>query len=37
MGEQGKLLAEVARLVDAGSIRTTAHANYGPINTANLR
>jgi zinc-binding alcohol dehydrogenase family protein len=37
MQEQGKLLAEVAALVDAGRIRTTANANYGVINAANLR
>ena len=36
MGEQGKLLAEVAALVDAGRIRTTAGAHYGAINAANL-
>lgn len=37
MDEQGKLLAEVAALVDAGRIRTTANANFGSINAANLR
>lgn len=37
MAEQGKLLAEVAALVDAGRIRTTANVNCGPINAANLR
>ena len=37
MGEQGKLLAEVARLVDSGRIRTTADAHFGAINAANLR
>ena len=37
MAEQGKLLAEVAALVDAGRIRTTASANYGQINAENLR
>ncbi len=37
MDEQGKLLAEVAALVDAGRIRTTANANFGAINAANLR
>jgi zinc-binding alcohol dehydrogenase family protein len=36
MGEQGKLLAEVARLVDSGRIRTTADAHFGAINAANL-
>ena len=37
MDEQGKLLAEVAALVDAGRIRTTANAHFGSINAANLR
>ncbi|MES2949617.1 MAG: zinc-binding alcohol dehydrogenase family protein [Pseudomonadota bacterium] len=37
MAEQGKLLAEVAALVDAGRIRTTVNANFGTINAANLR
>ena len=37
MGEQGKLLAEVAALIDAGHIRSTANAHYGTINAANLR
>ena len=37
MAEQGKLLAAVAGLVDAGRIRSTAHASYGTINAANLR
>jgi zinc-binding alcohol dehydrogenase family protein len=36
MAEQGKLLAEVARLVDARRLRTTAGAHYGKINAANL-
>ena len=36
MAEQGKLLAEVARLVDGGRIRTTAGAHFGAINAANL-
>ncbi|MBW8759440.1 MAG: zinc-binding alcohol dehydrogenase family protein [Burkholderiales bacterium] len=36
MAEQGKLLAEVARLVDAKRLRTTAGAHYGTINAANL-
>ena len=36
MAEQGKLLAEVAMLVDARRIRTTAGAHYGAINAANL-
>jgi zinc-binding alcohol dehydrogenase family protein len=37
MAEQGKLLAEVAALVDAGRIKTTATGNFGNINAANLR
>ena len=37
MGEQGKLLDEVARLVDAGTIRTTLAENFGTIDAANLR
>jgi zinc-binding alcohol dehydrogenase family protein len=37
MEEQGKLLAEVADLVDAGRIHTTISANFGAINAANLR
>jgi zinc-binding alcohol dehydrogenase family protein len=36
MAEQGQLLAEVARLVDAKRLRTTAGAHYGTINAANL-
>jgi zinc-binding alcohol dehydrogenase family protein len=36
MAEQGKLLAQVARLVDAKRLRTTAGAHYGTINAANL-
>ena len=36
MAEQGKLLAEVARLVDSGRIRTTAGKHFGTINAANL-
>ncbi len=36
MAEQGQLLAQVAQLVDAGRIRTTAGAHYGTINAANL-
>jgi zinc-binding alcohol dehydrogenase family protein len=36
MAEQGKLLAEVARLVDAGRLRSTAGAHFGAINAANL-
>ncbi|MFZ3004505.1 MAG: zinc-binding alcohol dehydrogenase family protein [Undibacterium umbellatum] len=37
MDEQGKLLAEVAALVDAGKVRSTVNANFGKINAANLR
>jgi len=37
MGEQGRLLDEVARLVDAGTIRTTLAENFGRIDAANLR
>ena len=35
--EQNKLLTEVARLVDAGKIRTTLGDTFGAINAANLR
>jgi len=37
IAEQGKLLAEVSKLVDAGTIRTTLAENFGTINAANLR
>jgi NADPH:quinone reductase len=37
MGEQGKLLNEVAALVDAGQIRSTMQANLGAINAANMK
>ncbi|MCZ4255461.1 zinc-binding alcohol dehydrogenase family protein [Sulfitobacter sp. G21635-S1] len=37
IAEQGVLLNEVSRLVDAGTIRTTLAENFGPINAANLR
>ena len=37
MARQGELLAEVAALVDAGRIRTTANASFGTINATNLR
>jgi zinc-binding alcohol dehydrogenase family protein len=37
MDQQGKLLAEVAELADAGRIRSTVHAHFGSINAANLR
>jgi NADPH2:quinone reductase len=34
---QGALLNEVARLVDAGTLRTTLAERFGPINAANLK
>jgi NADPH2:quinone reductase len=37
IAEQGRLLREVSRLVDEGTIRTTLTENFGPINAANLR
>lgn len=37
MPEQGRLLDEVANLVDAGVIRTTLRENLGTIDAANLR
>jgi len=37
MGEQGRLLGEVSRLVDAGKLRTTMTARYAPIDAANLK
>ena len=37
MGEQGRLLQEVAALVDAGHIQTTMQTHGGTINAANLR
>ena len=37
MAEQGKLLDEVARLVDAGTICTTLAEHFGRIDAANLR
>ena len=37
MGEQGKLLAEVSRLVDEGRVRTTLAEHFGTINAANLK
>jgi zinc-binding alcohol dehydrogenase family protein len=37
MGEQGRLLGEVAALVDAGRIVSTMQANLGTINAANLK
>jgi zinc-binding alcohol dehydrogenase family protein len=37
MAAQGVLLNEVARLVDAGSLKTTLAENFGTINAANLK
>ena len=37
MGEQGRILDEIARLVDAGTVRTTLAENFGRIDAANLR
>lgn len=37
MGAQGELLNEVARLVDAGKVRTTLTERMAPIDAANLR
>jgi zinc-binding alcohol dehydrogenase family protein len=37
IGAQGALLNEVAKLVDAGTLRTTMAENFGPINAANLK
>ncbi|AKJ31316.1 zinc-binding alcohol dehydrogenase family protein [Caldimonas brevitalea] len=37
MAEQGRLLGEVAALVEAGRVRSTLSDNLGPINAANLR
>ena len=37
IGEQGRLLGEVARLVDAGELRTTLTKCLSPINAANLK
>jgi zinc-binding alcohol dehydrogenase family protein len=37
MSEQGKILNEVARLVDAGQLRSTLREHLEPINAANLR
>jgi NADPH:quinone reductase len=34
---QGELLNEVARLIDAGTLRTTLGENFGAINATNLR
>jgi NADPH:quinone reductase len=35
--EQGRILNEVSRLVDAGTLRTTLAENFGAINAANLK
>jgi NADPH2:quinone reductase len=37
MGEQGRLLDEVAGLIDAGLVRSTMTTNLGLINAANLK
>jgi zinc-binding alcohol dehydrogenase family protein len=37
MQEQHRLLTEVARLVDAGTLRSTANAHFGRIDAANLQ
>lgn len=37
ISEQGRLLAEVSRLVDAGIVRTTETQNLGTINAAHLK
>ncbi len=37
MAEQGRIVDEIARLVDAGTIRTTLAENFGRIDAANLR
>lgn len=37
MGEQGKILNEVARLVDDAVLRTTMTERFSPINAANLK
>jgi len=37
MGEQGRLLGEVAAMIDAGQLRTTAGEHLGSINATNLR
>jgi zinc-binding alcohol dehydrogenase family protein len=37
MIEQHRILAEVARLVDAGTLRTTLGENFGPCTAANLK
>jgi len=37
IAEQGRLLNEVAKLLDAGTLRTTVGENFGTIDAANLR
>ncbi|MBB2205021.1 zinc-binding alcohol dehydrogenase family protein [Gluconacetobacter takamatsuzukensis] len=37
MGRQGEILDEVARLVDAGTLRSTMAEQFGPICAANLK
>lgn len=37
MGQQGRLLSDVATLVEEGRIRSTMRENFGPINAANLK
>ncbi len=37
MNQQGALLDEVSRLVDAGTIKTTLAERFGPINAENLK
>ena len=37
MGEQGRILNEAARLIDAGTLRTTLTERSSPINAANLK
>jgi NADPH2:quinone reductase len=37
MGEQGAILREIARLIDAGELRTTLKETLTPINAENLR
>jgi NADPH:quinone reductase-like Zn-dependent oxidoreductase len=37
MNEQGLLLTELAHLIDAGVIRSTARTNLGLINAANMK
>ena len=37
IAEQGTLLDEVSRLLDAGTLRSTLAEEFGPINAVNLR